>query len=226
MNYPQIENQTYDSNPDTIELETLKQQYQTALTSYTQAFQTLSSAFKNNETKSIGNYIANVQNWSAVLNDINNKIIGILRKQEPHLNIEISQRQLQNTNLNASLQQLMAEHAKVNKYIDEYQSYYIGTEETGIKVNQNYMTYVFYIFICIVVFILFIKVVFFTKSSQSGGGARSTKLEDILFLLILMVIFLGFGIFFKENAGFIIVFLIILFYIFIKMKIIPNFLRI
>lgn len=226
MNYPQVEYNSYESSADTIELETLQQQYNTALTSYKQAYQTLSSAFKNKETKSIANYIANVENWSAVLNDINNNIISILKKKGPDLNIEIQQRQSQNNNLNSSLKELMAEHKKVNQYIDDYQSYYIGKSETEINVHQNYMKYIFYLIICIVIFLLFIKVVFFSKSTQSGGGSRTTKLEDILFLFALMVIFMGFGIFFKENAGFIIVILIMIFYIFIKMKIIPNFLRI
>jgi len=226
MNYPQIENQTYESSADTIELETLQQQYNTALISYKQAYQTLSSAFQNKQTNAISNYIANVENWSVVLNSINNKIISILKRKDPFLNDEIYTRQTQNNNLNTSLQQLMAEHKKVNNYIDDYQSFYIGKAETEVNVHQNYMKYIFYLVICIAVFLLFIKVVFFSKSSQSGGGSRNTKLEDIVYLLSLMIVFLGLGVFFKENAGFIIVILILIFYILIKMKMIPNFLRI
>jgi hypothetical protein len=223
---PQIESLTYDLSSNYIQFETLQQQYNTALNSYKQSYQTLISAYQNNETSSIGNYIANVQNWSAVLNDLNNKIISLLENQGPNLNQEVQQRQLQNNNLNSTLQNLLAEHTKVNKHIDDYQSSYIGKSETEINVHQKYMKYIFYVIICIIVFFIFIKVVFVSKSTQSGGGSRTTKLGDILYLLALMVIFLGFGIFFKENAGFIIIILLLVFYIFIKMKFIPNFLRI
>lgn len=224
--YSQIENQTYDLSANNLEFETLQQQYNTALNSYKQSYQTLTSAYQNNETSSIGNYVANVQNWSAVLNDLNNKIISLLEKQGPNLNQEIQQRQSLNTNLNSTLKNLLEEHTKVNKHIDDYQSSYIGKSETEINVHQKYMKYIFYIIACLIVFFIFIKVVFASKSTQSGGGSRTTKLEDILYLLSLMVIFMGFGIFFKENAGFIIIILLLIFYIFIKMKIIPNFLRI
>ena len=224
--YPQIENQTNELYSSNIEFETLQQEYNTALNSYKQSYQTLTTAFQNNETTSIGNYIANVQNWSAVLNDINNKIISLLEKQGPTLNQEVQQRQSLNNNLNSTLQNLIAEHTKVNKFIDDFHSANIGKSETEINVNQKYMKYIFYVIIFFIVFFIFIKVVFFSNPNQSGGGSRTTKLEDILYLLALMIIFMGFGIFFKENAGFIIIILLMIFYIFIKMKIIPNFLRI
>jgi len=210
-----------------LSLETLQQQYNTALISYQQAYQTLISAFQKHETKDLTTYISNVETWSGILTELNNQIITLLKNEKPYLESEINERQTKNIELKKIVQQLQDEQNIVNASIDQYQSLHLGNSETNITTQQNYMKYILYIIILIVILVIFFKIVLSPKSgTQRGGGSSSTKLNDILFLLSLMIVFLCFGLFFKEHAGFIIVILIVLIYFLIKMKVIPNFLRI
>lgn len=214
-----------------LNLESLQQQYNNILVSYQQAYQTLMNSIQNQDQNSVqpsveNNYLTNVQSLGAQLVDLNNQIINILKNQGPTHHTELENRQTTNDQLQSNLQELHHQQSLVNKSIDDYQSLENEISDTGLSTQQNYMKYVLYFIILVVVIILFFKYVLFSKSGQSGGGGKYTKMEEIIFLLGLMIVFLGFGFFFKENAGFIIITLVILLYVFIKMKWIPNFLKI
>lgn len=215
----------------TLNLESLQQQYNNILVSYQQAYQTLINSIQNQDQNSVqpsveNNYLTNVQSLGAQLVDLNNQIINILKNQGPTHHTELQNRETTNDQLQSNLQELHHQQSLVNKSIDDYQSLENEISDTGLSTQQNYMKYVLYFIILVVVIILFFKYVLFSKSGQSGGGGKYTKMEEIIFLLGLMIVFLGFGFFFKENAGFIIITLVILLYVFIKMKWIPNFLKI
>lgn len=217
----------------TLNLESLQQQYNNILVSYQQAYQTLINSIQNQDQNSVqpsveNNYLTNVQSLGAQLVDLNNQIINILKNQGPTHHTELQNRETTNDQLQSNLQELHHQQSLVNKSIDDYQSLENEISDTGLSTQQNYMKYVLYFIILVVVIILFFKYVLFSKSGQSGGGVggKYTKMEEIIFLLGLMIVFLGLGFFFKENAGFIIITLVILLYVFIKMKWIPNFLKI
>lgn len=215
----------YTSSSNILALETLQQEYNNALVGYQQAYQSLVTALQNQDTNSLNNYLNNVQSWNTLLIDLNDQIITLLQEEDPYYENEIQQRQTNNSELQISLQNLMNEQNIVNNAIDHYGSQNKGLSESSIMTQQNYMKYILYVIVLIFVLGLFFKIVFFSKSGQSGGG-NGSKMNELLFLLLLMVVFLGLGFFFKENAGFVIVFLIIFLYILIKMKMIPNILRI
>lgn len=215
----------YTSSSNILALETLQQEYNNALVGYQQAYQSLVTALQNQDTNSLNNYLNNVQAWNTLLIDLNDQIIALLQEEDPYYENEIQQRQTNNSELQVGLQNLLNEQDIVNKAIDHYGSQNKGLSESSIMTQQNYMKYILYVIVLIFVLGLFFKIVFFSKSGQSGGG-NGSKMNELLFLLLLMVVFLGLGFFFKENAGFVIVFLIIFLYILIKMKMIPNILRI
>ena len=172
------------------------------------------------------NAITNVEYWNNMLIQLNQNILTILEKKNPEYLNQIQERKVNNSQLKNNLQQLIEEKNKVNEMINYYQSENRGLMDTSIVTTENYSKYILYTFIAIITFIIFIKVAFMSKSvSGQYGGGSNNKTSDILFLFGLMFLFLTIGFFFKENAGVLLVFLAIILFTLIKMKMMPNFFR-
>jgi len=170
--------------------------------------------------------IENVKYWGNEVMHLNRQIMELLKKESPYFQGEINKRQSINTKLKSDLQELLQEREKVNDYINKYNSFEQGIEETAIATKQNYFQYILYVILLVIVIVYFFKIILFTKP-QSGGGSRNstTKMKDILFLLGLMLVFLFSGFFFKQHAGFILILLVVVIFILSQMKFIPNILQ-
>jgi hypothetical protein len=225
----------YEESPlNALNLESLQQQYNNSLVRYQQAYQTLLYTLQNQDSgnsnsENLETSLTNVEILNNELVNLNNQIIAFLKRQAgDNMNVpEVMERQSVDKQLQSNLLQLYEEQNLVNNSIQHYQGLNNKITATGISTKQNYLNYLLYFALLIFIMVIFFKMVVFSKSTgQSGGGSNLTKMSDILFLLSLMVVFLSFGYIFKENAGFIIIFLVVMLYIFIKCKWIPNFLRI
>jgi hypothetical protein len=170
--------------------------------------------------------IENVKYWGNEVIHINRQIMELLKKESPYFQGEINKRQSINTKLKTDLQELLQEREKVNDYINKYNSFDQGIEETSIETKQKYFQYILYVILLIIVIIFFFKIILFTKPQSGGGsGSNSTKMKDILFLIGLMLVFLFSGYFFKQHAGFILILLVVVIFVLSQMKLIPNILR-
>jgi NADH:ubiquinone oxidoreductase subunit 3 (subunit A) len=172
--------------------------------------------------------LTNVQMWNNRLIDIIQQINSIVINETPYYEGQMQEQNTNTSSLKTDLAQLLEEQAYLNNAVQEYESNLNSRQETGLNTSQHYTQYIFYAVVLFFIIILFLKIVIFPKSSgtQSGGGSSSvSKMSDILFLLGLMVVFLGLGYIFKEKAGFIIVFIIIFLLVLVKMRLIPNFIR-
>jgi len=168
---------------------------------------------------------------------LNQSILAILENETPEYLNQVQERKVNNSELKNNLQQLMEEKNKVNEMIRYQQSESRGLANTSIVTTESYSKYILYSFIAVITFIIFIKVAFMSKSgggqygggqyggSSSSSGRGSDKMSDILFLSGLMFLFLTISFFFKENSGILLVFLAIILFTLIKMKMMPNFFR-
>lgn len=116
---------------------------------------------------------------------------------------------------------LEQERNQINQMIKQFETIQEATDNGEINVTMYYYNYIVLIFIAIILVILLIKFSV-TGQQQRGGGGGNRFFNEAMFLLGIMIVFLGLSNIFNNLNGFIFVAILVIAYLIIKMKIMNS----
>ena len=116
----------------------------------------------------------------------------------------------------------MQEKRQIDELLAEYNTLDHVQNDTALQVESNYSYYRIFIIISIIVIFFVMKQLVVYSASLSGmrGGGKNLK-YDILFNLILMILMLFLANEFQHSAGYILWSILVLAYVFMKIKALP-----
>jgi hypothetical protein len=166
-------------------------------------------------------YKNKLSSLNAKLISLNNEIIQIMSQSYPDYKNEVMERNQKKTELEQNYLALVAERDRVNAKVNEYESLDEAQNNGEIIITEYYYKYIGYLLLAIIIIIIFFRVISNGNSSgqQLGGGNRRS---EYMFLIGIMVIFVGLAVKFREVASTLIFFIVVGTAILMKMKIIHK----
>jgi hypothetical protein len=213
-------------------LQTLTTQYNSVLNQYQTIYELFINSLKatvNAETS--GNtdfksspqtqmYQAQLQKLNAQLIDINNKMIILIGTSEDSYQKNIKAEINTHKKLGENYSILLDERKNIDSILNDYQTISQKIESTDYYTTETYTRYIILLGITIILFFLLFKYAIISNN-QTGGGTDRIK-SDIIFLLCVMIVFLGLANIFKNISMLIFLTIIIILYLFIKIKMVSR----
>jgi NADH:ubiquinone oxidoreductase subunit 3 (subunit A) len=139
--------------------------------------------------------LSNINDLNQQLLNINQQITNKISSGEPIYYVSESKNVNLSEQLKSNYNNLLAERDNIKTLLNEYKTLGRTDEQNGIKINQNYYTYVLlFILVGLVIFLLIKLTVFTTNSStniQFGGRlANSYYYSLIPFFIIVLILLL------------------------------------
>lgn len=136
-------------------------------------------------------YLNTLQNLNAQLAETNNQILIIIKnKGQPLYSQQVSEREIQTSDLEKNYNHLISEREKIEGIIQDYQDLDEAQNNGELVITQNYYTYILLIFVAILCVYILIKIS--ASASQSSntsgfqqGGSLSKKTYYIVFAMLL-----------------------------------------
>lgn len=213
------------------QLQALTTKYNAVLTQYQTTYElfinALTASVNANDASTDFNsspQIIKYQNQLQALNkqliDINNQIIVIISTAGDAYQKDIKQDIKIHKKLEKNYSNLLDERKNIDYILKDYetinQKIILGDQYT----TESYTRYIILLGITIVLFFLLFKYAIMSNNQTGGGGDRIKS--DIIFLLCVMIVFLGLANIFKNVNMLIFLTIIIIIYIFIKIKIVDK----
>ena len=205
----------------TAQYNSLLKQYQTTYDEYIKYLNT-SIKSKNNSTQlNSSPQVIQYQQQLKIINDklidVNNQIIVLVNDNDDVYKTDL--KNVINTNkvLGKNYNLLLNQRRTVNKIIDEGDYLQREIDTTDIYTTESYSRYILLLGITIILFFLLFK--YLILGNQQGGGGRGSSIKsDAIFLFSIMIVFLGLANIFKNLNLLIFLTIVIILYIFIKIK--------
>ena len=209
-------------------LQSLTNQYNFVLTqyqtTYEQFIQSLKASVNSttdfNASPQSQQYKAQLQILNEKLISINNQIIIIINSSTNSYQKTIKQDIQAHKKLGQNYSVLLEERRSIDNILNDYQTINQKIESSDYYTTETYTRYIILLGITIILFFLLFKYVLISNN-QTGGGTDRIK-SDVIFLLCVMIVFLGLANIFKNINMLIFLTIIIVIYIFIKIKIVSK----
>ena len=221
------------SNTTTInKLQSLTNQYNSILTQYQNTYEQyialLKTLISSGEEPNTFESSPQVQQYQQQLLSLNSQLIeindqiNVITNQDYNTDVKdnIASHKILKTNFN----NLLDERKKIDNILNYYGDLQQEVEISDAYTTEAYTRYIILIGITIVLFFLLFKYAILSNQQTGGGGSSNNnriKL-DIIFLLCVMIVFLGLANIFKNVNLLTFLTIIIVVYIFIKIKISKN----
>jgi hypothetical protein len=160
-------------------------------------------------------YTYELKNLNQQLLDINKQIQNANSQTYSQYKETSNNTQQKEQILNQNYQILLQEREEIARMIHEFRTIDAAYDNGSINLASNYYQYTVLLIISVLLVFLLIKLS--ATGSQSGGGAKLFRGES-LFLLGLMVLFLGLSTIYKNYNIYIFSSILVILYIIIKMK--------
>jgi hypothetical protein len=204
----------------TNQYNSLLNKYQTTNNEYNNYLKTSVKSNSNlSEIKSSStaqNYQKQLQYINDQLLDINNQIIVLVNDNEDIYKTDLKNTINTNKILGKNYNSLLNERRYIDNYIRDEDYLQQQVDTTDDLTTESYSRYILLLGITIILFFLLFKYLLIGNQQQSGGG-RNIK-SDVIFLLSIMIVFLGLANIFKNLNLLIFLTIVIILYIFIKIK--------
>jgi hypothetical protein len=220
------------SNKTIDNLQSLTNQYNSVLTQYQTVYQQYSESLKQTlNANAQGGFEMSPQSQqyqqqlidlNAQLIDINNQIIVIINSNTGTYDTDVKDNIKSHKVLKKNYGLLLDERKEIDNVLNHYETLQQEIDNTDIYTTESYTRYIVLLGVTIVLFFLLFKYAILSNQ-QSGGGEGNSKIKsDIIFLLCVMIVFLGLANIFKNVNLLIFLTVIIIIYIFIKIKLAKN----
>ena len=195
-------------------------QYQTTLDQY---IQLLNSNVNSGNTltdsktsEEIQNYQKQLQNLNNQLIYINNQIIVVINESSNKYEYNVKENVKIHKILGKNYSSLIKERRDVDEVINQYNSLQQEVDNTDYYTTESYSRYILLLAITIILFFLLFK--YAILSNHQNGGGNSRIKTEVIFLLCVMIVFLGLANILKNMNMLIFITVILIVYIFIKIK--------
>jgi hypothetical protein len=204
----------------TIQYNSLLLQYQKTYDEYVNYLKTtVKSANGSSQLTSspqVKNYQQQLQSINDKLIDVNNQIIILVNDNDEIYKTDLKDTIQTNKVLGKNYDSLLEERRYIDNYINDQATLQQEVDNTDIYTTESYSRYILLLGITIILFFLLFKYLII-GNQQSGGGVENIK-SDVIFLLSIMIVFLGLANIFKNLNLLIFLTIMIILYIFIKIK--------
>lgn len=157
------------------------------------------------------------------LQQLNNQLLSINQQMMNTSNTDTNKYQVNQTNINQkqnlilkNYKTLTQERNSLDKMITQFDSLDSAYDNGSINLNANYYNYIALLFISILLAFLLMK--FSVTGQQTGGGNGNNFKREALFLLGIMIVFLGLSKLFKNLNSFIFTAVLLIAYLVAKIK--------
>jgi hypothetical protein len=204
----------------TNQYNSLLTQYKTTYDEYVNYLKTTLKSNSNSSQLESSPQLQKYQNQLQYINDqlieINNQIIILVNDNEDIYKTDLQGVIKSNKILGKNYNSLLNERRYIDNYIidEDYLQQQLYT--TDQYTTESYSRYILLLGITIVLFFLLFKYLLIGNQKQSGGGTNIKS--DVIFLLSIMIVFLGLANIFKNINLLIFLTILIILYIFIKIK--------
>ena len=206
----------------TNQYNTILSQYQTTYKKYVDNLNALVAQGVSNvdidTSPEIQKYQSQLENLNAKLIDINNQIIVIINDNSSNYNADLNANIKEHKVLAQNYGALIQERKVINNVLKRTDSLQQEVDNTDIFTTEYYTRYIILLAITVVLFFLLFKYAILSNH-QVGGGFDHSKIKlDIIYLLCVMIVFLGLANIFKNMNLMIFFTIVIVIYLFIKIK--------
>lgn len=206
----------------TNQYNTILSQYQTTYKKYVDNLNALVAQGVSNvdidTSPEIQKYQSQLENLNAKLIDLNNQIIDIINDNSSNYNADLNMNIKEHKVLAQNYGALIEERKVIDNVLKRTDSLQQEVDNTDIFTTESYTRYIILLAITVVLFFLLFKYAILSNN-QSGGGVDNSKIKlDIIYLLCVMIVFLGLANIFKNMNLMIFFTIVIVIYLFIKIK--------
>jgi len=137
--------------------------------------------------------LLNMENINNQLISVNKQIMNTINNASPVLELQNTQRGIQQQNLLNNYSQLEEEREKINDLLKEYDDLNNENLNSSIITNKNYLTYLLLFLLVIGIIYIFIKVSYTNIVSETNiqyGGDLNNSSYFMVFFIILIIIFI------------------------------------
>jgi len=207
-------------------IQNLKNQYNSLLTQYQITYDEyvkyLKRTVKSNTSSQlisspkVKKYQEQLQTINDKLIDVNNQIIILVNDNDEIYKTDLTNIIDANKVLGKNYNSLLDERRYIDRSLKEEDSLQQEVNNTDIYTTESYSRYILLLGITIILFFLLFK--YLLIGNQQGGGGRENIKSDVIFLLSIMIVFLGLANIFKNLNLLIFLTIVIILYIFIRIK--------
>jgi len=160
-------------------------------------------------------YQQQLQSINDQLIEVNNQIIILVNDNDGIYKTDLKDVIKTNKVLGKNYDSLLKQRRYIDNSLKEEESLQQEVYNTDIYTTESYSRYILLLGITIVLFFLLFK--YLLIGNQQSGGGENIK-SDVIFLLSIMIVFLGLANIFKNLNLLIFLTIVIILYIFIKIK--------